>query len=420
MTHAPRLLAIMGSGETAPTMATVHRLLLERFGPPPAEGVLLDTPYGFQENADEISRRALAYFGRHVSNPFQVATWRSATEDALRRDQALAKVRRAAYVFAGPGSPSYALQVWRDSPLRDALAEKLASGGCVTFASAAALTLGLAAVPVYEIYKVGAPPHWLDGMDLLAEVGLRAAVIPHYDNAEGDTYDTRFCYLGERRLALLEAALPPDAFVLGVDEHTACVLDLAAGTATVLGRGAVTIRRRGCSTTLPAGSTVPIDDLPRAAPGRGWAAKSALKPPANQSPPSLLTETDLLERRFDTGVADRDLKAAITALLDLEQVLFEWSADLGEEGQLDQARTVLHRMITRVGELAVDGARDPSAVIAPFVDALVDVRDRARADRSWELADALRNQLAAAGITVRDTPEGTAWILDDPPAQLAG
>ena len=35
---SPRLLAIMGSGETAPTMVKVHRQLLERMGPPPVPG----------------------------------------------------------------------------------------------------------------------------------------------------------------------------------------------------------------------------------------------------------------------------------------------------------------------------------------------------------------------------------------------
>lgn len=94
-----------------------------------------------------------------------------------RRSTASGRWRGCAadYVFAGPGSPSYALGAWRDSPLREALAGKLRRGGCLTFASAAAVTLGMAAIPVYEIYKVGAAPHWLEGMDLLAEIGLRVA-----------------------------------------------------------------------------------------------------------------------------------------------------------------------------------------------------------------------------------------------------
>ncbi|MCI3949505.1 MAG: hypothetical protein K0R11_1439, partial [Acidimicrobiales bacterium] len=43
MAGLPRLLAIMGSGETSPTMAKTHRELLARVGPP---AVLLDTPFG--------------------------------------------------------------------------------------------------------------------------------------------------------------------------------------------------------------------------------------------------------------------------------------------------------------------------------------------------------------------------------------
>ena len=206
---APRILAIMGSGETAPAMAKVHRTLLERLGDPAAPATLIDTPYGFQENADELSARIVAYFAESVGHGLTVATFRSRDVDALAASTALALIREARYVLAGPGSPSYALRHWVDGPIPGALADKLASGGIVTVASAAALTVGLVTVPVYEIYKVGEDPHWLDGLDLLGQsTGLKAAVVPHYDNAEGGTHDTRFCYLGERRLRVLEAALP--------------------------------------------------------------------------------------------------------------------------------------------------------------------------------------------------------------------
>ena len=54
----PRLLVIMGSGETSPTMVKTHRQLFARLGPPPVPAVLLDTPFGFQENASEVAGRA--------------------------------------------------------------------------------------------------------------------------------------------------------------------------------------------------------------------------------------------------------------------------------------------------------------------------------------------------------------------------
>ena len=53
----------MGSGETAPTMAKVHRALLDRLGEEAAQVAIVDTPYGFQENADELSARTVEFFG---------------------------------------------------------------------------------------------------------------------------------------------------------------------------------------------------------------------------------------------------------------------------------------------------------------------------------------------------------------------
>ncbi len=230
MSGGPRILAIMGSGETAPAMAKVHRALFDRFDGGPVPAVILDTPYGFQENADELSARTMTFFETSVGNPVEVASLRSRDVDALAAATALARIREARYVMAGPGSPSYALHQWSGGPIPDALAEKTTGGGILTMASAAALTLGVVTIPVYEIYKVGEDPRWLEGLDLLGRAtGLRAAVVPHYDNAEGGNHDTRFCYMGERRLRMLEALLPEDVFVLGVDSHTALVLDLDAG-----------------------------------------------------------------------------------------------------------------------------------------------------------------------------------------------
>jgi len=199
-----RVLAIMGSGETAPTMIKPHRALFERLGPD-ARAVLLDTPYGFQANADDISARAVDYFAASVGRRVEVAELRDRErDDPVRTAQALASLAAASWVFAGPGSPTYALRQWQGTELPGLLADKLAHEGCVVFASAAALTLGRYTVPVYEIYKVGTDPFWLEGMDLAGFLGPSIAIIPHYDNAEGGNHDTRFCYLGERRLALLE------------------------------------------------------------------------------------------------------------------------------------------------------------------------------------------------------------------------
>ncbi|MGH3672844.1 MAG: hypothetical protein ACRDSH_19805, partial [Pseudonocardiaceae bacterium] len=332
MAPRPRLLAIMGSGETAPTMAKVHRALVDRLGAPPVDAVLLDSPYGFQENADEISQRAVGYF-RNLQIHLDVAAWRS-PEEILTRERALARIDAADYIFAGPGSPTYALTVWENSPLREVLSDKLTTGGCVTFSSAAAATLGVATVPVYEIYKVGVAPYWAEGLDLLAAVGLRAAVIPHYDNTEGGTHDTRYCYLGERRLLQLESLLDAGTVVLGVDEHTAVLFDLDEDTVTVIGRAALTLRRQGTSTVFRSGDTVALAEL-RAIAAGGQASRNppGTQPAAAGTPPatpSLRAEAELLEQAFDVGLRTGDVSAAATAALELEQAIVDWSADTEE------------------------------------------------------------------------------------------
>lgn len=418
----PRLLAIMGSGETSPTMVTPHRRLLARLGPPPVPAVLLDTPFGFQANASLLAARAVEYFRESVGLDIEVAGWRSAGGGGdLAAERSLARLRTARYVFAGPGSPSYALRQWAGSPVPGALADKLDRGGCITFASAAALTLGVATVPVYEIYKVGEDPHWLDGLDLLSRAGLSAAVIPHYDNAEGGNHDTRFCYLGEPRLAAMEEQLPDDAFVLGVDEHTGLVLDLGAGTATVVGRGKVTVRRRGRSVEFPSGTAMPVADLRGAAEGRRAAVVGnghAEPPPAEPGgehdqagPTSLSAAVSELQERFDRAVAGGDVDAAVAAVLDLDAAVVEWSRDTLQSDQADRARSVLRSMVVRLGELAEAGVGDPEEPVRPFVDVLVDLREQARESRDWGAADSLRDRLLAAGVEIRDTPEGTAWRL---------
>lgn len=415
----PRLVALMGSGETSPTMVKTHRQLLSRLGPPPVPAMMLDTPFGFQGNADDISRRAQSYFRDSVGHPLEVARFRSASEvGSVAHESMLSQLRSARYVFAGPGSPTYALRQWKDSAVPQVLRDKLSAGGCLTFASAAALTLGLVTVPVYEIYKVGEPPQWEPGLDLLAEAGLSVAVIPHYNNAEGGTHDTRFCYLGEERLARMESDLPGDAFVLGVDEHTGLLLDLDGPTATVVGIGTVTVRAGGRSTVLE-GGTVTTPEALRAL-AMGLRAQEMMAGPTGGSGPStaspdrgagagdspLLQAVRAREAEFEQAAGARDVAAAVQAALDLEAELQSWAADTLDSDHAERGRALLRSMVVRLGELA-QGVRNTREIVGPFVDALLSVRAGARAEKRYGDADAVRDLLVALGVEVRDSPHGT-------------
>ena len=432
----PRLLVLMGSGETSPTMVKTHRDLIGRVGSS-APAVLLDTPFGFQANADDLTARAQAYFRDSVGAELALASYKSSDEiGSVAYERSLDLIRAAGYVFAGPGSPTYALTQWRDSAIPDLLRSKLADGGCVTFASAAALTMGVVTVPVYEIYKVGAVPAWADGLDLLRETGLSAAVIPHYNNAEGGNHDTRFCYLGEPRLAQMEEQLPDGAFVLGIDEHTGLILDLNTQEATVVGIATVTVRANGRSATFEAGTTLTFDELqatadalrtdeapagggPYGGTQAGGTREAGGSPPGRtregQDPPpapgTLRATIEAAANAFDEAISSRAVERAAQVTLDLEQALHDWSADTLQGNDAARGRAVLRSMVTRLAALAETGARDPREVLGPFVDALLGVRDAARADKRYADADAVRDQLAALGVEVRDTPDGTAWEL---------
>jgi len=425
----PRLLAIMGSGEIAPTMAKVHRALFARLADPAATGTILDTPYGFQENADDLSERTVDFFRESVGREFSVASFRSRGVDAVTEATAVARIRDAAYVMAGPGSPSYALRQWMGGPIPGAIAAHLRDGGIVTMASAAALTLGLVTIPVYEIYKVGETPRWLEGLDLLGSAtGLRAAVVPHFDNAEGGNHDTRFCYMGERRLRALEDQLPAGAFILGVDGHTALTFDLVAGRASVAGLGGVTIRAGGRSTTLAAGSEVAIDAIAEAASSlaagapitRAFPASPVQLPDARPTAAPrgaavdapLFDRVSYLEGAMIASLAGGDVRDAVAALLELDEVIAA-RARAGEESpDLDSARSTFRALIARLGEAA---GRTPEAasraILAPLVEPLLELRERARANRDWATADEVRERLEAAGVEIRDDPEGSTWRL---------
>jgi hypothetical protein len=436
-----RVLAIIGSGETSPTMVTVHRDLLARLSTRRPRALLLSTPYAFQENAASVSARAQRYFADSVG--LQVAVAAGTNPEASQEmapptagdapasvevaGAGAAGIRAADWVFAGPGSPSYALAHWRGGPVGAALRERVLAGHGVTMlASAAAATAGRYTLPVYEIYKAGGALRWLPGLDLLGGLGLAAAVIPHYDNTEGGHYDTRHCYLGARRLAVMERELPADAAVLGVDEHTAVLIDVAAGRVDVRGRGALTVRRSGRSTILASGTAMPLAELAALVRGdagsagrrrrvdtstagsRGpaGAGTDAARDAAPLPLPELMAGA---QRGFGVAAGGQDADAMTAVILDLEHAIGMWEADTDEDQGTEQARLLLRSLIGRLGRAARDGVADPADRLRPAVQPLIELRNALRAAGDFAAADAIRDALVAAGLDVSDTPDGTRW-----------
>jgi hypothetical protein len=369
------VLALLGSGETAPGMTKVHREIFARL--PEISPVNLDTAYGFQLNVPQMSEKLEEYFrtSLHIAvRTLHFASYERASE--LERTLFKQQVRSANYVFAGPGSPTYALKQWFPLHFDDDLLGVLSDDGTLCFASAAALTLGAFTAPIYEVYKVGVEdPSWREGLNVLGRLGLNCAVIPHFDNSEGGNYDTRFCYLGEPRLRELERQLPDGVATFGVDEHTAVILDFNEDTLTVKGRSNAYWRLSGESRVLANGTTTKLDEL------RSFAPEA----------PRLSTEEPL---------------AQLSTPVELAEV----AAAGGEEGVRALARLV------QLADTGGVGFIDPSTL----VEGILSARVTARASGHYDLADQLRDALTTAGIEVKDGPDGTVWSLHGDEASSRG
>jgi hypothetical protein len=171
---------------------------------------------------------------------------------------------------------------------------------------------------VYEIFKVGADLHWQAGLDLLRPYGLEVVLVPHWDNKEGGPdLDTSRCFMGVERFARLWEMLPPTATVVGIDEHTALVLDLQAGKLRVLGRGCITLvgqgEERRCSGSAALDLTE-LGDFHRPDPAAGLPAEvwahAQETPEAPAAPPAPPPEVlDLVQER-EAARARRDWAAA--------------------------------------------------------------------------------------------------------------
>jgi cysteinyl-tRNA synthetase len=126
---------------------------------------------------------------------------------------------------------------------------------------------------------------------------------------------------------------------------------------------------------------------------------------------SLRAEVDAAEAEFDAAYAERDVDGCVTAVLGLEQAIADWSTDTLTSPEGAHARRVFRGMVTRLGTVAAPAPADHRAGVRRLVEPLLRLRATARLGGDFATADAVRDQLARAGIEVRDTPDGAEWEL---------
>jgi hypothetical protein len=317
----PGAVVLFGSGENGPVGREALRWLRasER---DPRSVVVLETPAGFEVNAEAVAGKWARFLRRQSelrrAEVEQIPARRRGTPFTPDDPDIARPILGADLVVLGAGSPTYVARQLRDSVAWSNTIAAHLLGASLFLASAAAVAAGTCALPVYEIYKVGEDPHWKEGLRLFDLYGLRLAVVTHWDNAEGGTgLDTSRCYMGEARFRELVALLPDGVAVVGIDEHTAFVVDPLAGEGHVVGRGEITVIRERREDTFASGAQLALAQLgPFARPGVDAVApevraavasarseREAARPPAEVD--ALMAKRQEARAKRDWSTADR-------------------------------------------------------------------------------------------------------------------
>jgi hypothetical protein len=335
-------IAFLGSGETAYAGGRLFEALAKNLSQP-LRIAMLETPAGFEVNSGQVAGKV----GDFIQTRLQNYKPQVAVIPARKRGTAfspddpkiLKPMLQANLLYMGAGSPTYAVRQLKDSLAWHILRARHRMGATLVFASAAVVSVSASALPVYEIYKVGEDVHLKPGLDFFAPFGLNLTFVPHWNNAEGgEDVDTSRCFVGVDRFEEWRAMLPEDQVVVGLDEHTGLVWDMASGSCHVSGVGSVTVMRPDTTQVFPNGSEFDIEQLGDC---------------CNWPEP------------------EDDIPAEV------------W------------------KMVQRASDSAGAESAPSDEVLA-----LAEQRQQARTDKDWAAADRLRDQLAALGWTVKDTPDG--------------
>ena len=236
---AKNFLLLFGSGEIASSSVDIYRQTFLQLNKRHLKISLVTTPAGFQPNVDHVYGEIKDFFVSSLPDFNLVINIIPANnKDDANNLKIINDLDNSDIIFMGPGSPTYAVKHLRGTLLLEKIIDHVKKGSTLILSSAATLACSTHCLPVYEIFKVGEDLYWQEGLNLYKEIWQEISIIPHFNNTEGGAdLDTSYCYLGRNRATKLLAMLPPSTSVLGIDEHTALVIDLKEGTNSIRGKG---------------------------------------------------------------------------------------------------------------------------------------------------------------------------------------
>jgi cysteinyl-tRNA synthetase len=81
--------------------------------------------------------------------------------------------------------------------------------------------------------------------------------------------------------------------------------------------------------------------------------------------------------------------------------------DAGEFGADDRATVI--ELLSRIDSVLGVLGEEQVQMLDPEIESKIDERNSARRNRAFDKADQIRKELAARGIILEDTPQGTKW-----------
>lgn len=267
LSKTPGLIVLFGSGEMSPTGRKIHEAIFNElnFSAPVRIGIL-ETPTGFEVNAihgwpermEVFFKRSLKNFNPEVT---RIRAWRKggiySTDDPAIVDAILSQD----YLYCGAGSPGYAVRHLANSRAYENVVLAFKQGTALCLGSATAVAISRFAIPVYEIFKAGEDLHWLSGLDFFGPWIPNLVIVPHWNNKEGEDFDTTHSWLGKERYESLVSLLPEQCTILGIDEQTACVMDVVKQKMRVYGVGAAHVRTGGQEYVIKNGEFITFAQL---------------------------------------------------------------------------------------------------------------------------------------------------------------
>ncbi len=124
--------------------------------------------------------------------------------------------------------------------------------------------------------------------------------------------------------------------------------------------------------------------------------------------PTATLADETREAFLDAMDDDFNTPSALARLFELARAINRARASGESDESVRYAQATLRELIAVLG-LRFDEATSQQPGAEPFIELLLEVRTRLRAERRWELADLIRERLGELGVIVEDTPSGTTW-----------